>query len=168
MKRVATLLLALAPLLAAAEMPRFRWENFTVANGLPDNHVFNVAVDGAKIWAATENGLGLYQNGKWRTFTVADGLVHRVVTYVAPDKETGDIWIATMGGLSRFASGRFDQLHPAQQRPAQRCGLRRRRAERLRVGGHGRGRRAPRISAPANGVSSTNATRPCTRSGPTL
>ena len=24
----------------------FRWENFTTANGLPDNHVFCVLVDG--------------------------------------------------------------------------------------------------------------------------
>jgi hypothetical protein len=44
-------------------MPRFRFENFTTANGLPDDHVFSVLVDGNRIWAATENGLGLYENG---------------------------------------------------------------------------------------------------------
>ena len=31
---------------APPEMPRFRWENFTTANGLPDNHVYCVLVDG--------------------------------------------------------------------------------------------------------------------------
>ena len=49
-------------------MPRFRWENFTTANGLPDDHVFNVCVDGDRVWAATENGLGLYENGKWKVY----------------------------------------------------------------------------------------------------
>ncbi len=79
-------------------------------NGLPDDHVFSVCVDGDRVWAATENGLGLYQNGKWRVFTPADGLAHRAVLFVAPDKRTGDVWVATMGGLSRYSAGRFDNF----------------------------------------------------------
>jgi len=108
MKKTCALLLALASAAAAADMPCFRWENFTTANGLPDNHVFNVAVDGKRVWAATENGLGLYENGKWRVYRPEDGLAHRAVLFVAPDKRTGDVWIATMGGLSRFSAGRID------------------------------------------------------------
>ena len=108
MKKTVALLLALIPAAAAAEMPCFRWENFTTANGLPDNHVFNVAVDGKRVWAATENGLGLYENGKWKVYRPAEGLAHRAVLYAAPDKRTGDVWIATMGGLSRFSAGRID------------------------------------------------------------
>ena len=112
MRTILTLLLALVPAAAATggrpDMPNYRWENFTTANGLPDNHVFNVAVDGKRVWAATENGLGLYENGRWKVFRPADGLAHRVVLYVAPDKRTGDVWVATMGGLSRFSAGRFD------------------------------------------------------------
>src|ERR1035441_6870812 len=53
---------------SAQDMPLFRWENFTTANGLPDNHVFCVLVDGKRIWAGTENGLGLYENGAWKVF----------------------------------------------------------------------------------------------------
>jgi len=108
MKKTCALLLALASAAAAADMPCFRWENFTTANGLPDNHVFNVAVDGKRVWAATENGLGLYENGKWKVYRTEDGLAHRAVLFVAPDKRTGDVWIATMGGLSRFSAGRID------------------------------------------------------------
>ena len=108
MRKTLALLLALAPAVVAADMPSFRWENFTTANGLPDNHVFSVAVDGKRVWAATENGLGLYENGKWRVYRPEDGLAHRAVLYVAPDPRTGDVWIATMGGLSRFSAGRFD------------------------------------------------------------
>jgi ligand-binding sensor domain-containing protein len=108
MKKIAFLFAAIQLHLAAADMPRFRWENFTTANGLPDNHVFSVFVDGSRVWAATENGLGLYQNGKWRVFTPADGLAHRVVLFLSKDTRTGDLWIATMGGLSRYSAGRFD------------------------------------------------------------
>lgn len=102
-------LLVAAPLLAASpDMPMFRWENFTTANGLPDNHVFAVLVDGNRIWAGTENGLALYQDGKWKVFTTADGLAHRAVLSLALDKRTGDVWVGTMGGLSHVSAGRID------------------------------------------------------------
>lgn len=111
-KRFCFLLAVLAvavPLLAAPpDMPRFRWENFTVANGLPDNHVFCVLVDGNRVWAGTENGLALYDQGKWKVFRPADGLGHRAVLSLALDKNTGDVWAGTMGGLSRISAGRID------------------------------------------------------------
>jgi ligand-binding sensor domain-containing protein len=94
----------------ALPMPRFRFENFTTANGLPDNHVYSVLVDGDRIWAGTDNGLGLYENGKWKTFTTKDGLAHRAVLSLALDKRTGDVWAGTMGGLSRISGGRIDSF----------------------------------------------------------
>src|SRR5450755_2451069 len=104
-----TLLIAFAvPLATAQEMPRFRWENFTTANGLPDNHVFCVLVDGNRIWAGTENGLGRYENGAWKLFRSADGLAHQAVLSLALDKRTGDLWVGTMGGLNRVSAGRID------------------------------------------------------------
>ena len=42
-------------------LPHYRFENFTVANGLPDNHVYSVLVDGDRVWAGTDNGLGLFE-----------------------------------------------------------------------------------------------------------
>ena len=89
-------------------MPRYRFENFTTANGLPDNHVFAVLVDGDRIWAATENGLALYENRVWKTYTTKDGLAHRAVLSLALDKRTGDVWAGTMAGLSRISGGRID------------------------------------------------------------
>ena len=88
-------------------VPRFRFENYTTANGLPDNHVYSVLVDGARIWAGTDNGLGLYQDGKWKTYSTKDGLAHRAVLSLALDKRTGDVWAGTMGGLSRISGGRI-------------------------------------------------------------
>ena len=92
---------------APPSMPRFRFENFTIADGLPDNHVYAVLVDGDRVWAGTNNGLGLYEDGKWKTFSTKDGLAHRAVLSLALDKRTGDVWAGTMGGLSRVSGGRI-------------------------------------------------------------
>jgi ligand-binding sensor domain-containing protein len=98
---------------AVPRMPRFRFENFTTANGLPDNHVYAVLVDGDRdrIWAGTDDGLGLYENGKWKTFNTKDGLAHRAVLSLALDRRTGDVWAGTMGGLSRISAGRIDSYN---------------------------------------------------------
>lgn len=105
---LALVLIWTASLTAAQEIPIFRWENFTTANGVPDNHVFCVLVDGRRIWAGTENGLGLYENGAWKVFRPADGLAHQAVLSLSLDKRTGDLWAGTMGGLSRISAGRID------------------------------------------------------------
>jgi ligand-binding sensor domain-containing protein len=102
------LLIAAQAVAATPDMPRFRWENFTTANGLPDNHVYAVLVDGKRIWAGTENGLAKYEDGKWTVLRPANGLAHRAVLNLALDKRTGDLWVATMGGLSRVSAGRID------------------------------------------------------------
>ncbi len=102
------LMLAVQAFATSPDMPRYRWENFTTANGLPDNHVYSVLVDGDRIWAGTENGLAKYENGKWTVLRPEDGLAHRVVLYLALDKRSGEVWAATMGGLSRISAGRID------------------------------------------------------------
>jgi ligand-binding sensor domain-containing protein len=102
------LLVTLQLFAATPEMPRFSWENFTAGNGLPDNHVFCVLVDGDRIWAGTENGLGIYEKGMWRTLLPANGLGHRAVLSMALDKRTGDVWAGTMAGLSRISAGRIE------------------------------------------------------------
>ncbi|HUB02595.1 MAG TPA: hypothetical protein VL983_07910 [Terriglobales bacterium] len=116
MKRLQLILagiLTFTALSAAQDIPRFRWENFTKADGLPDNHVFCVLVDHGRVWAGTENGLGLYEGGKWTVFPPAttpgeQGIAHQAVLSLALDKRTGDIWAGTMGGLSRISAGRID------------------------------------------------------------
>ena len=66
-----------------------RWENFTTANGMPDAKVFCVAVDGDRVWAGTEDGLALIENGKVaKVYQPDDGLAHRVVMGIAVDPET--------------------------------------------------------------------------------
>ena len=105
---IAIATLVLPGLAASPNMPMFRWENFTTANGLPNNHVYCVLVDGERIWAGTDNGLGVYENGKWKSYRPSDGLAHQAVLSLALDKNTGDVWAGTMGGLSRISPGRID------------------------------------------------------------
>ena len=100
--------LALPAVAAPPNMPMFRWENFTIADGLPNNHVFCVLVDGNRVWAGTDNGLGVYENGKWKIYRPADGMAHQAVLSLALDKNTGDVWAGTMGGLNRISPGRID------------------------------------------------------------
>jgi ligand-binding sensor domain-containing protein len=93
---------------ALAAAPRYRFENFTTANGLPNDHVYAVLVDGDRIWAGTDDGLAEYEGGRWKVYTVADGLAQQAVLSLALDKNTGTVWAGTMGGLSRISAGRID------------------------------------------------------------
>ena len=88
---------SIATSLVLPELPRFRFENFTTANGLPNDHVYTVLVDGERVWAGTDNGLALYENDAWKVYTTADGLAHRAGISLALYKRTGDVWAGTMG-----------------------------------------------------------------------
>jgi len=101
---------AFSCLALSQDLPRFRWENFTTANGLPNDHVYSVLVDGSRIWAGTDNGLGLFEGGKWKVFRPSDGMAHQAVLGLALDRRTGDVWAATLGGLSRISAGRIDSF----------------------------------------------------------
>ncbi len=107
-----TVLLATAGF-AWAQKPHLitRWENYTTASGMPDAKVFCVTVDGSRVWAGTEDGLVLIENGKVaKVFKPEDGLPHRAVMGIAVDKNTGDLWIATFGGISHFSGGHFENF----------------------------------------------------------
>jgi len=106
---IVIMMLGLTTLCGAQSSPVYtRWENFTTADGMPDDKVFQAAVDGDRIWVGTENGLVLIEKGKIKkVYRPEDGLVNRVVTGVAVDSTTGDVWLATFGGLSRFSGGEF-------------------------------------------------------------
>src|SRR5690349_7230874 len=108
--------IAMATLMAAADAgsPQLpfvytKWTRFTVENGLPNDHIFAVKVDGPRVWVGTENGLALIDkpSGKvTRSWTQKDGLPWRVVTAIDVDKKTGDLWLGLFGGgLARFSGG---------------------------------------------------------------
>lgn len=86
------------------------WNSYTKKDGLPSNKVYCVRVDGERIWAGTDAGLALLEDGQWKTFTTEDGLAHNGVLSLDISPVTGDLWIATFGGLSRFSAGTFDNF----------------------------------------------------------
>jgi ligand-binding sensor domain-containing protein len=90
------------------------WKQFTVKDGLPNDHIFAIEVQGPKVWIGTEGGLACLdkRTGRIRSWTEKDGLPWRVVSALAADPRTGDLWIGLFGGgLARFSGGRFDHWH---------------------------------------------------------
>jgi hypothetical protein len=85
-----------------------RWESFHKEDGLPGDKVFCVAVDGDRIWAGTDNGLAVYEDGKWKSYGVKDGLSYPAVLSLALDPASGDLWAGTMRGLSHYSAGRWE------------------------------------------------------------
>ena len=107
-----------APLAAADdELPYVytKWKHFTVADGLPNDHIFAVKADGPRIWVGTEDGLALIDkpSGKVaRVWKEKDGLPFRAITAIDVDPKTGDVWLGLFGGgLARYSAGRFDHFH---------------------------------------------------------
>jgi len=90
------------------------WRHFTVVDGLPNDHVFAVKVDGPWVWVGTEDGLARIdkRTGRVESWKEADGLPWRVVSALDVSPKTGDLWLGLFGGgLARFSGGRFDHWH---------------------------------------------------------
>jgi len=109
-KSVTALLMAAATAAGLSAAPPYydRWETFSVDNGLPSNKVMCVLAVQDTVWVGTDHGLAVQADGKWTILTHEDGLAHDVIMALAEDPETGDMWIATMGGLTRYSAGRID------------------------------------------------------------
>jgi len=92
----------------AKAMPVYgHWRNFTTKDGLPSDKAYTVRIDGDRVLVGTHDGLAVYENGKWHTYTTEDGLAHNGVVSIDVSELTGDVWIGTLGGLSRWSSGKF-------------------------------------------------------------
>jgi ligand-binding sensor domain-containing protein len=108
---------AAAPVPAADDQLPYvytQWKQFTVKEGLPNDHIFAVKADGPRVWIGTEDGLACLdkRTGAIRSWKEKDGLPWRVVTAIDVDKKTGDVWLGLFGGgLARFSGGRFDHFH---------------------------------------------------------
>ena len=62
-----------------------KWKHFTMKDGLPNDHIFAVKVDGPRVWVGTEDGLALIDKptGKVvKTWKEEDGLPWRAVTAI--------------------------------------------------------------------------------------
>lgn len=89
-----------------------KWKQFTVKDGLPNDHIFAVKADGPRVWVGTEDGLARIDKATGKVTKVwreADGLPFKVITAIEVDRKTGDVWLGLFGGgLARLSGGRFD------------------------------------------------------------
>lgn len=97
----------------AQDMPYVytKWEQFTTKDGLPNDHIFAVKVDGDLVWIGTENGLACLdkRTREIRSWGEEDGLPWRAVGAIDVDEKSGEVWLGLFGGgLVRFSGGRFD------------------------------------------------------------
>ncbi len=88
-----------------------KWKNFTSADGLASDKTYCVRIDNDRVLVGTHDGLSVYENEKWITYTTEDGLAHNGVLAIDVSQQTGDVWIGTMGGLSRWSAGRFENFN---------------------------------------------------------
>ena len=87
------------------------WKTFTKKDGLPSDKVYTVRIDGDRVLAGTHDGLCVYEDGKWTTYTTKDGLPHNGIVSIDISELTGDVWIGTLSGLSRWSSGKFNTFN---------------------------------------------------------
>ncbi len=88
-----------------------KWKNFTAEDGLASDKTYCVRIDNDRVLVGTHDGLSVYENEKWITYTTEDGLAHNGVLAIDVSEQTGDVWIGTMGGLSRWSAGRFENFN---------------------------------------------------------
>ncbi len=86
------------------------WKKYSSKNGLPADKAYCVRIVGDKVLVGTHEGLAVLTDGKWKTYTTEDGLAHNGVLAIDYSELTGDIWLGTMGGLSRWSAGRFENF----------------------------------------------------------
>ncbi len=78
------------------------WTSYTVADGLPGNHVFMLHVDpNDELWIGTNNGLARFDDGAFTRFTTEDGLFSNRIFSMATAAD-GSQWVGSYGGVARI------------------------------------------------------------------
>ena len=82
------------------------WRNFTVADGLPGNHVFMLHMDAdGVLWIGTNNGLARRDGDKFTVLRTEQGLFSNNVFSMATGP-AGDQWIGSFGGVAHLKAAR--------------------------------------------------------------
>ncbi len=85
-----------------------RFEHFGPEQGLPAWKVHCVLADNGKVWVGTTKGLAVLEGKTFRVIGTEQGLSHSVVTSLAVDPATGDLWAGTLRGLNRISAGKVE------------------------------------------------------------
>jgi len=80
-----------------------QWHNYTVADGLPSNHIFSVHIDEQqRLWVGTSKGLARVESDVLGFMVVEHELVVTSIFALANDVAKG-LWIGGYGGVSHVA-----------------------------------------------------------------
>jgi ligand-binding sensor domain-containing protein len=102
-------LVAAGPSAAPLPFPLIeRFETFGPEDGLPAWKIHCVLVAGDRVWAGTTKGLAVKEGKRFRTIGTEQGLTFSVVSSLALDPDSGDLWIGTFKGLNRLSGGRIE------------------------------------------------------------
>ncbi|HEY0845499.1 MAG TPA: two-component regulator propeller domain-containing protein [Noviherbaspirillum sp.] len=78
------------------------WKHYTVADGLPGNHVFMLHIDQkGTLWVGTNAGLARKEGDKFLNMTTENGLFSNTVFSMATGKD-GHLWVGSFGGVARL------------------------------------------------------------------
>ena len=90
------------------------WTQYTVAEGLPGNHVFMLHIDPKGVmWVGTNNGLAKMQDGKFKVLTTQDGLFNNAVFSMTTARA-----VAGVHGAHPAAAQRLGRRHAGHRAPA--------------------------------------------------
>lgn len=90
-----------------ARLRRGEWRHFTTADGLAADAVRRVAVDHeGNVWAATAEGLSVFDGRRWRTHTSRDGVPNDDIAAVTVGPD-GTVWAGTLGGVAAHDGGEW-------------------------------------------------------------
>lgn len=101
---------------AVAQQTPYRFVNYDMEDGLPDNYGRCGFVDSrGLLWIGTEDGLASFDGASFTNYfheAEENSLPKNYITDIAEDKK-GQLWISTSGGLCRFDpyTGKFHNLH---------------------------------------------------------
>ncbi|OFX83787.1 MAG: hypothetical protein A2W99_03135 [Bacteroidetes bacterium GWF2_33_16] len=90
---------------------QFYTKNYTINNGLPDNHISAIFKDShGYLWIGSKAGITRFDGSEFKTFTSLDGLAGNNVTSITEDKK-GNLYIGCFdGGLSKYNGNQFLNL----------------------------------------------------------
>ncbi|ACB36366.1 two component regulator propeller domain protein [Leptothrix cholodnii SP-6] len=78
------------------------WTSYTVAEGLPGNHVFMLHIDPLGVlWVGTDNGLAKMNGGRFEVLTTVDGLFSNTIFSMTTALD-GTLWVGSFGGVARL------------------------------------------------------------------
>ena len=84
---------------------RIEATRITMQDGLSSDLIYALTFDtSGRLWATTDNGVNVLEQGRWRHYGMEDGLIWDDGDDLALSADhDGNVWVGTSGGLSRFA-----------------------------------------------------------------